>query len=342
MLLSTATAAAPACAPTPLLPPLAPLFVLAAQARVHDSRIPTFAALTETGRKLLHVLLGQCPKEDPANLAPISRERMAEKIGKSVPTVDRALHELVDATLIERLPQYAPGERRHGKPHPVVLTKLTETALGLLGLSPMRAVSKPSEKALPSPKGQAAAPVDNQAQEPAPTSCSAEETRTPEPLRPLLAVMTGPQVWHLTGLAGRAGTRLEDILVRMKSAILGARRPFNYLRKLVLCGRSWTSPTLPERQEAAAAERQATREAADAAVSGFLASAGGQWLANADSSVVIEVQGATCEEHRRDAKRWQARLLNPAMEVPRVMSALDAGRLRVIARDAALSLLRTV
>lgn len=332
---TSATAAAPACAPAPLLPPLAPHFVLAAQARVHDRRIPIMAALSDTGRQLLHVLLGQCPKDDPASLAPISRARLAEKIGKSMPTVDRALRELVDATLIERLPQYEPGQRRHGKPHPVVPTKLTEQALGLLGLSPMRAVSQPSEKTSSSPQGQAAPPVDKQPEPKPADSKTWEETRTPTPLRPLLAVMSGPQVWHLAGLASRAGGQLEDILARMKSAILAARKPFNYLRKLVLCGRTWTSPTLPEKQEAAATERQAARAAADDAVTGFLASAAGQWLVNGDQSVLLQVQGTTCEEHRNDGRRWQARLLNPSAEVPRVIAAMEAGRLHAIDDEAA-------
>lgn len=354
MLLPSAIAAAPTCAPAPLLPPLAPHFVLAAQARVHDLRIPVMAALADTTRRLLHVLLGQCPKDDPARLAPISRARMAEKIGKSLPTVDRSLRELEEATLIERLPQYAPGERRAGKPHPVVHTRLTELAISALGLSPMSAVSKPSEKASPSPKGQADALVDNHPQEshcrqevqtpalqqsPSMHNSSEATARTPAPLQPLLTVMTGPQVWHLTGLAGRAGVRLENILQRMRSAILAARQPFNYLRKLVLCGRTWTSPTLPERQEAAATARQDARAAAEDAVTGFLAKSAGQWLANGDASVLLQVQGTTCEEHRHDGRRWVARLLNPITDVPRVIAALDAGRLRTVERETAATLL---
>ncbi len=322
------------------------------------------AALSDVARQLLHVLLGQCPKRNPAHLAPISRERMAEKIGRSVATVDRALRELVTATLIKRPPQYEAGERRRGRPHPVVPTVLTELALQLVGLSPVTAVStSPSETQ--SLQRQAEAPVDKKPQEPAPAApldeaqtsaplqplempaanqdqaqrITPEEARTPAPLRPLLAVMSGPQVWHLTGLASRAGVRLEDILQRMHSAVLAARRPFGYLRRLILCGRTWNSPTLPERQKAAAVERQAARAAAEDAVTGFLASHAGHWLASVDSSVVLQVVGFTCEEHRHDGRHWQSRLLNPATDVPRVIAALEAGRLRAIEHAAAAALL---
>lgn len=59
----------------------------------------------------------------------------------------------------------------------------------------------------------------------------------------------------LMGAATRAGTRLGDVLSAAGEAVLEARQPFGYIKKLIDCGRDWSSVARERRCQDAGRQR---------------------------------------------------------------------------------------
>lgn len=325
-----------------------PDLILAAQRRLDELFL--LGDLRKLPRRAYRVLREHLGKLDLHQLRcgacfELTSHELEEALDCCERTVSYAHSDLVAWGLIER-----PAPSLRGRRSPVWRTFLTPRALALLLVDQAQGVAPPLDKEQTLSGGQGAAPqagkeVVHNPRQPAPAlSPSGQRFHLRRDLAPLLQVLVPRQIKKLLSIAKRARVWLQNIMAHRLPEILRANDPEGYLVHLIHSGEDWTRPaataaTAPVDGTASVRAPQNSGEAATAAASrAFLSANAGRWLAKPDRSALLQVLPDRLIEHASFGRRWLEGVV-PEGALPKVMLALDAGRLEFLEAASAEAIL---